>query len=128
MKKIAPNVDPSKLKQILSASFALLSEESMNLGLPDFPVDGVIKLGEILKNFPEVEVSDLINRLYPFNSFLNREGCDAVYHIFSTFSISKSTNKNKKNKIEEVKISSDSYTANCLVKYDSSAAQVKVGL
>lgn len=88
-------------------------------------MDGVAKLGEILKNFPDVDVIDLVNRLYPFNSFLNREGRDAVLHILRTFDVV-SGYKSKNNKVEEVKISTSCPTADCIVNYGSSVAQVKV--
>ena len=48
LKTLAPNVDPGKLSQLLSCCHALVTEEAINLGLPDFPLDNVTSAAFIL--------------------------------------------------------------------------------
>lgn len=54
LKRLASNVDPGKLSQLLSCCHALVTEEALNLGLPDFPLDNVTSAALILVNIPPV--------------------------------------------------------------------------
>ena len=48
LQNTAPNVDGATLSQILSFSHTLVTDESSNLGLPDFPVDNLPSLVQLL--------------------------------------------------------------------------------
>lgn len=50
LKKLAPNVDAGKLSQLLSCAHALVSQEAVTIGLPDFPLDSLSSAALILVN------------------------------------------------------------------------------
>jgi len=41
LRNLAPNVDAGKLSQLLSCAHALVTQEAVNIGLPDFPLDNL---------------------------------------------------------------------------------------
>lgn len=41
LREEAPQVDSSKLEQLLSAAYALVSPELQQISLPDFPIDSL---------------------------------------------------------------------------------------
>lgn len=41
LKEDAPNADQTKLEQLMSAAYALVSPELLQISLPDFPVDSL---------------------------------------------------------------------------------------
>lgn len=43
-----PTADVGKVEQLLSSGYALLSEESKSIGLPDFPLDNLQYAAKIL--------------------------------------------------------------------------------
>lgn len=125
LKTVAPNVDPAKLSQLLSCSYALVSDEALGLGLPDFPVDNIPLLGEIFNRFPETDPSLLVNRLYPYKSFLTREALNAVEDTYKTFQLS-TQEPDLKSKVEEVKTVSGNNFADCYVCYGNAYSQIRV--
>lgn len=102
----------------------MLTEESANLGLPDFPVDNLPKVGHILKQFPDADMIDIFTRLYPYHSFLNNEGREGVRHILQTFQIDEKSKSN--NKLEAVKCSTEENLAECTISYNSQNVKAKV--
>ncbi|KAK6644124.1 hypothetical protein RUM43_000391 [Polyplax serrata] len=124
LKEIAPNADFGKINQLLSCGHALISEESVSLGLPDFPVDNIPKLGEILQKYPSARTIDLLTRLYPYNSFLQKEGKEAVRHILNSFQVKEIPASG--NKLTEVKCSSNNNMATCDVSLNSAFVQAQV--
>ncbi|XP_075977606.1 von Willebrand factor A domain-containing protein c12.2 [Anticarsia gemmatalis] len=79
----APQVDPVKLEQLLSAAYALISPELQQVSLPDFPVDSLQAAALILERNPNIPIHKLLYLLYPYNSFLTREhikNVEAVLH------------------------------------------------
>nr|CAD7453763.1 unnamed protein product [Timema tahoe] len=100
---LAPSVDPAQISHLVSCCYALLSQESASLGLPDFPADNLetavailllmisIKHGmtyEFVKErFPSLPPYEVLYRLYPYKCFVGREGKQAVEDILNTFNI-----------------------------------------
>lgn len=124
LKEIAPNGDPEKISQLLSCGYALLSEESESLGLPDFPVDNLPKIGHILQKFPESDTFELLTSLYPYNCFMLKEGKEAVQHILKAFQVREPSVSS--NKLMEVKCSSADNMATCVVSDNSVNVHAKV--
>lgn len=50
LKKLVPNVNPAKLAQLLSCAYALVTQEAVSLGLPDFPLDNLFSAAIIMVN------------------------------------------------------------------------------
>nr|CAD7429314.1 unnamed protein product [Timema monikensis] len=84
---LAPSVDPAKISHLLSCCYALLSQESTSLGLPDFPADNLETAVAILERFPSLPPYEVLYRLYPYKCFVGREGKQAVEDILNTFNI-----------------------------------------
>lgn len=82
-----PSIPQEKLTKLLSSVYALLSPESAAIGLPDFPVDNLHIIAKLLENFPWLTVRDAFERIYPFNTFLPKEGKQAVEDILSSFNV-----------------------------------------
>ncbi|KAM3607170.1 uncharacterized protein V6R79_002729 [Siganus canaliculatus] len=82
-----PNIAAERVSQLLSLATTLCSQESSNLGLPDFPVDSLLPGLHILNTFPMLSSQQLIHRLYPYNSFLGKDGCTAVEGVLSRFEL-----------------------------------------
>lgn len=101
------------MSQLLSLATTLCSQESSNLGLPDFPVDNLLPalhvlvriqapytflsgphreverkklkaFSVLLQNaFPMLSSQQLLQRLYPYSSILGKEGRSAVEGVLS---------------------------------------------
>lgn len=82
MQELAPTAPEEKLRSILNAAYALLSKESVSLGLPDFPVDNLYLAAIMLEQNPKLSVFNILYRLYPYKIFLK----DAVEQIESLLS------------------------------------------
>ncbi|XP_034549965.1 von Willebrand factor A domain-containing protein 8 [Notolabrus celidotus] len=83
-----PNIAAERVSQLLSLATTLCSQESSSLGLPDFPVDNLIPALHVLNSFPMLSSQQLIQRLYPYNSILGKEGRTAVEGVLSRFELS----------------------------------------
>uniref|UniRef100_A0A4W6D8P9 von Willebrand factor A domain-containing protein 8 n=1 Tax=Lates calcarifer TaxID=8187 RepID=A0A4W6D8P9_LATCA len=78
-----PNVGAERVSQLLSLATTLCSQESSNLGLPDFPVDNLLPALHVLNAFPMLSSQHLVQRLYPYNSILGKDGRTAVEGVLS---------------------------------------------
>nr|XP_031838808.1 von Willebrand factor A domain-containing protein 8 isoform X2 [Nomia melanderi] len=87
LKNLVPNVDSGKLSQLLSCAHALVTEEAVSLGLPDFPLDNLTSAAIIMDKCSYLSVFDIFYRFYPYKLFLGKEGQSAVEDILSTFNI-----------------------------------------
>uniref|UniRef100_A0A8B9HSU4 von Willebrand factor A domain containing 8 n=1 Tax=Astyanax mexicanus TaxID=7994 RepID=A0A8B9HSU4_ASTMX len=81
------NVPAERVSQLLSCATTLCSQESATLGLPDFPVDNLPPAVKVLDLFPMLSAQQLIQRLYPYEAMLNKEGCNAVEGVLSRFEL-----------------------------------------
>ncbi|TMS06972.1 von Willebrand factor A domain-containing protein 8 [Larimichthys crocea] len=82
-----PNIAAERVSQLLSLATTLCSQESSNLGLPDFPVDNLVPALHVLNTFPMLSSQQLIHRLYPYDSFLGMDGRTAVEGVLSRFEL-----------------------------------------
>ncbi|KAM4558944.1 von Willebrand factor A domain-containing protein 8 [Odontesthes bonariensis] len=82
-----PNVAAERVSQLLSLATTLCSQESSNLGLPDFPVDNLLPAIHVLNTFPTLSSQQLIHRLYPYKSILGKDGHSAVEGVLSRFEL-----------------------------------------
>ncbi|XP_062861685.1 von Willebrand factor A domain-containing protein 8 [Trichomycterus rosablanca] len=83
----APNVAAERVSQLLSCATTLCSQESVNLGLPDFPVDNLPSAVRVLDLFPMLSAQRLVRRLYPYESMLGKEGRNAVETVLGRFEL-----------------------------------------
>ena len=65
----------------------MVTDESSNLGLPDFPVDNLPPLIEMMNRAPNISVYNSLQRLYPYKAFLPEEGCASVEETLTTFQL-----------------------------------------
>ncbi|CAG9772643.1 unnamed protein product [Ceutorhynchus assimilis] len=79
-----PDAPKDKIEKLLSCAFALLNQETKFMGLPDFPVDNLSIAAEILNKNPELEVFDLLYRLYPYKVFLS-DNLSNIETLLKTF-------------------------------------------
>ncbi|XP_070694357.1 von Willebrand factor A domain-containing protein 8 [Pempheris klunzingeri] len=82
-----PNIAAERVSQLLSLATTLCSQESSNLGLPDFPVDNLLPAVYMLNSLPMLSSQQLVQRLYPYNSILGKEGRTAVEGVLSRFEL-----------------------------------------
>ncbi|XP_064614845.1 von Willebrand factor A domain-containing protein 8-like [Liolophura sinensis] len=76
-----------RLSQLLSFATTMLTSESTTLGLPDFPVDNLTAITKIMNAMPNVPVHSLIERLYPYETILGKEGVTAVEDTLTKFEL-----------------------------------------
>ncbi|KAG7331155.1 hypothetical protein KOW79_005124 [Hemibagrus wyckioides] len=84
---VGPNVKAERVSQLLSCATTLCSQESANLGLPDFPVDNLPSAIKVLDLFPMLSAQQLLQRLYPYETMLGKEGRNAVEGVLSRFEL-----------------------------------------
>ncbi|KAL4635681.1 von Willebrand factor A domain-containing protein 8 isoform X1 [Arapaima gigas] len=93
---VGPNVSAERLSQLLSFATTLCSQESTNLGLPDFPVDNLPSAIKILDLFPMMSMQHLVQRLYPYEAILgggkNQDVVDGVLRQFELIDKGQHTN------------------------------------
>ncbi|XP_011863838.1 PREDICTED: von Willebrand factor A domain-containing protein 8 [Vollenhovia emeryi] len=87
LRNLTPNVDAGKLSQLLSCAHALVTQEAVTIGLPDFPLDNLSSAALIMDKSPDLPVYDVFYRFYPYKLFLGKEGQSAVEDILRTFSV-----------------------------------------
>ncbi|KAK7168704.1 hypothetical protein R3I93_004874 [Phoxinus phoxinus] len=91
--RIGPNVPPERVSQLLSFATTLCSQESASLNLPDFPVDNLPSALTVLNRFPMLSSQQLVQRLYPYQAMLGKEGRTAVEGVLSRFELTDESTK-----------------------------------
>ncbi|XP_072214400.1 von Willebrand factor A domain-containing protein 8 [Excalfactoria chinensis] len=99
---IGSNISAERISQILSFATTLCSQESSTLGLPDFPLDSLSAAVQILDSFPMMSVQHVIDRLYPYNVFLGKEGRTAVKDALKRFELQDSNKQLRPRRITKV--------------------------
>ncbi|XP_030642749.1 von Willebrand factor A domain-containing protein 8 [Chanos chanos] len=84
---IGPNIAAERVSKLLSFATTLCSQESSNLGLPDFPVDNLPPAIKVLNLAPMLPSQQLIHRLYPYEAMLGKDGRKAVEGVLSRFEL-----------------------------------------
>jgi hypothetical protein len=59
---LGPNLQPETVRQVLSFAHTLVTEESSNLGLPDFPVENLPPIVQMMNSVPNITPLDAIAR------------------------------------------------------------------
>ena len=95
LQALAPNVPSQTTSQILSFAHTLVTEESSTMGLPDFPVDNLPSLIQMLNNAPNMSPIHAIERLYPYKTFLTPDGIKSVEDTLTTFQLTESSHATK---------------------------------
>lgn len=145
MRNLVPNVDPGKLSQLLSCAHALVTEEAVSLGLPDFPLDNLPSAAVIMVNIlslctldveltstlsqdkcPHLSVFDIIYRFYPYKLFLGKEGQSAVEDILSTFNVLKSAKTGVTKRVTVSKGTNDS--SSVTIQHDNIKTSLNVSV
>uniref|UniRef100_A0A673I1W9 ATPase dynein-related AAA domain-containing protein n=1 Tax=Sinocyclocheilus rhinocerous TaxID=307959 RepID=A0A673I1W9_9TELE len=91
--RIGPNVPPERVSQLLSLATTLCSQESASLSLPDFPMDNLPSALAVLNLFPMLSAQQLVQRLYPYEVMLGKEGRTAVEGVLSRFELTDGSTK-----------------------------------
>ncbi|XP_067265112.1 von Willebrand factor A domain-containing protein 8 isoform X1 [Chanodichthys erythropterus] len=91
--RTGPNVPPERVSQLLSFATTLCSQESASLSLPDFPVDNLPSALTVLNLFPMLSTQQLVQRLYPYEAMLGKEGRTAVEGVLSRFELTDGSTK-----------------------------------
>uniref|UniRef100_A0A8B9E596 von Willebrand factor A domain-containing protein 8 n=1 Tax=Anser cygnoides TaxID=8845 RepID=A0A8B9E596_ANSCY len=99
---IGSNISAERISQLLSFATTLCSQESSTLGLPDFPLDSLSAAVQILDSFPMMSVQRVIERLYPYNVFLGKEGRTAVKDALKRFELQDSKSHLRPRRITKV--------------------------
>lgn len=86
LRAIAANAPQEKLELLLSAAYALLSKESIALGLPDFPVDNLPLAALMLEQNPELSVFNVLYRLYPYQIFV-KDGVTQLNSLLTSIKV-----------------------------------------
>jgi hypothetical protein len=81
------NIPTPKLAQVLSFATAVLTKESNTLGLPDFPISNISSIAKILNTAPNSDIYSLVQRLYPYDVMLGKEGQTAVKGLLTKFEL-----------------------------------------
>ncbi|CAD5122119.1 DgyrCDS10568 [Dimorphilus gyrociliatus] len=87
LKDVGKDLLPEKLNQVLSFASTLRTEESRQLSLPDFPIDNIHKIVDIMKDVPIANVQRLLELMYPYHILLTKEGKTAVEDSLKTFNL-----------------------------------------
>ena len=59
---LSPNLHSETVKQVLSFAHTLVTEESSNLGLPDFPVENLPPIVTMMNSAPNMSPLDAVTR------------------------------------------------------------------
>ncbi|GAB6029233.1 von Willebrand factor A domain-containing protein 8 [Chamberlinius hualienensis] len=82
------SVSEDVLTRLLSFAYMFNSKESEALGLPDFPMDSVTNVIQLLDKFPEMDLTEIIRRIYPYELFANNnESLTAIGDALKKFDL-----------------------------------------
>ncbi|KAH3874331.1 hypothetical protein DPMN_037573 [Dreissena polymorpha] len=87
LQECGPQADVERLNQMLMFASTMLTSESTSLGLPDFPITNLPELAKILNVMPGADIHSLLQRLYPYNVMLGKEGQTAVQGTLKRFDV-----------------------------------------
>ncbi|PNF24076.1 hypothetical protein B7P43_G04705 [Cryptotermes secundus] len=113
------------MSQLLSCCYSLLSPEASLLGLPDFPVDSLPAAVKLMEKLPGLSPYEILYRLYPYNSFLSREGKQSVEGLLATFNL-QTVKKNISTSIQHVIPNSQDHSAQVRMNYNNQQQQFQV--
>ncbi|XP_028405498.1 LOW QUALITY PROTEIN: von Willebrand factor A domain-containing protein 8-like [Dendronephthya gigantea] len=79
------DVPKEKLANLVSFAHTIQSSELLSLGMPDFPIENLKFVVQIMNDLPFVSNQHLINRLYPHQLIMGKEGQTAITDTLKTF-------------------------------------------
>lgn len=125
LQEVGQKIPSNTISQMLSFASTMLTEESTNLGLPDFPIDNLETAITILNNNPNLSMADVLQRVYPYKTMLNKEGIQAVEGAMQKFELH---SKKKKNfSVAQVEKDENSATVRLKSGFSSCDLQVPAG-
>ncbi|CAN7939417.1 unnamed protein product, partial [Ixodes hexagonus] len=119
----AKNVPENRLSSILSFVHSLMASKTPALMLPDFPIDSLETIGDIMQRFPSVSFQSLLARIYP-EEILTKVGKKAVQDALAMFNLAE--NGQSLSKIEEVAVSSSDMSQSAMVSIAGNKYTVEV--
>ena len=87
LQEYGPNLPSQTVSQLLSFAHTMVTDESHNLGLNDFPLENLPAVVSLLNKAPNVPLFDVLNRLYPYKSFLTKDSINSVEDTLQTFEV-----------------------------------------
>uniref|UniRef100_A0A0P6CK90 von Willebrand factor A domain-containing protein 8 n=1 Tax=Daphnia magna TaxID=35525 RepID=A0A0P6CK90_9CRUS len=91
LRQVAPGVPESSLIELASFAYAINASESEAQGLPDFPISSLPLAVALMENNPDLSVDNVLHRLYPYKSFLTKDGQSMIENLMKTFKIDNTT-------------------------------------
>jgi MoxR-like ATPase len=73
LRRLAPEAPLEKVEKVLSCAFAISTNESANLGFPDFPKDNLPHAAKLLEQNPQLSPYEVLVKLYPYKLFLKEQ-------------------------------------------------------
>ncbi|CAN8023758.1 unnamed protein product [Ixodes persulcatus] len=120
----ARNVPEKRLSSILSFVHSLLASKTPALILPDFPIDSLETIADIMQRFPSASFQSLLARIYP-EEILTKEGKKAVQDALAMFNLADEDGQSK-SKIEEAAVSSSDLFQRAIVSVAGNKHTVEV--
>ncbi|PIK51485.1 putative von Willebrand factor A domain-containing protein 8 [Apostichopus japonicus] len=84
---LGPNVPSEKISQILSFATAIRTKELAELQLPDFPIENLERIVQILNTAPSSDLNKLVKQLYPYQLFMPKEGKTTIVDMLEKFEL-----------------------------------------
>ncbi|KZS03496.1 Protein C12.2 [Daphnia magna] len=91
LRQVAPGVPESSMIELASFAYAINASESEAQGLPDFPISSLPLAVALMENNPDLSVDNVLHRLYPYKSFLTKDGQSMIENLMKTFKIDNTT-------------------------------------
>lgn len=82
----AARIEEKRLSDILSFAHSLLASKESVVTLPDFPVDNLEMVIELMEKFPSLPFPSILSRIYP-EDILTKEGRSAVMEALNMFGL-----------------------------------------
>lgn len=83
---VAPNLEASELQKLVSFGMAVLASDSTS-SLPDFPIDNLRSVAQMMDSNPAITVHEALLHLYPYKTLLPRESQDQITTLFDSLKI-----------------------------------------
>ncbi|XP_033638187.1 von Willebrand factor A domain-containing protein 8-like [Asterias rubens] len=87
LNSLGANLPSDKVSQMLSFATALRSPELASLSLPDFPLENLASIVQILNSVSNASPQKLLYHLYPYAVFLPKEGRSVVVDALKRFEL-----------------------------------------
>ncbi|KAJ8030585.1 von Willebrand factor A domain-containing protein 8 [Holothuria leucospilota] len=123
---IGPNVPSEKISQLLSFATAIRTKELAELQLPDFPIENLEKVVQILNAAPSSDLNKLVKQLYPYELFMSKEGRTSIIDMLQKFELHEVQPVEEAQRMLEVRSESQQVSATAEVQSGNHIHLVKV--